>query len=57
MSERMSVMPGSPVIAISTGMVIERSTSSGDLPGASVAICTWMFVTSGNASTDSCCEA
>ena len=30
----MSVRPGNPVIEISIGMVINRSTSSGDFPGA-----------------------
>ena len=50
LSERMSVTPGKPVMAISIGIVIKRSTSSGDFPGAGVAICTWIFVTSGKAS-------
>ncbi len=38
---------------ISSGTVAKRSTSSGDRPGASVAICTWTLVTSGKASSDS----
>jgi hypothetical protein len=38
--ERNSVMPGSPVMAISTGTVTMRSTSSGERPGTSVATCT-----------------
>jgi len=38
---------------ISTGIVTIRSTSSGDQPGTSVATCTWILVTSGNASTES----
>src|SRR5262245_5708602 len=53
LSERSSVRPGSPVIAISSGTVTKRSTSSGERPSASVAICTWTLVTSGNASTES----
>ncbi len=52
-SERISVSAGRPVIAISTGTVTKRSTSSGERPGASVAICTCTLVTSGNASSDS----
>ncbi|MNY51288.1 hypothetical protein D3C86_1868630 [compost metagenome] len=35
------------------GTVTKRSTSSGERPVASVAICTWTLVTSGNASTES----
>ena len=38
--ERISVMPGNPVIPISTGIVTMRSTSSGERPGTSVATCT-----------------
>ncbi len=34
---------------------MKRLDLFGDFPGASVAICTCMFVTSGNASTESCC--
>ena len=51
-NERISTKPGKPVIPISMGTVTKRSTSSGDLPGASVATCTWTLVTSGKASTD-----
>ncbi len=39
LSERISTRPGSPVMAISIGMVMNRSTSVGGRPGASVA--TW----------------
>src|SRR5882757_7141298 len=53
----MSVIPGRPVMAISIGMVTKRSTSSGDLPEASVAICTCTLATSGKASTERCCAA
>ena len=56
-SERMSVRPGSPVMAISSGTVMNRSTSSGDRPVASVAICTCTLVTSGKASSESFCIA
>jgi len=51
--ERISVRPGKPVMAISSGTVMNRSTSSGERPNASVAICTCTFVTSGKASTES----
>ncbi len=50
--ERISTSPGRPVIAISTGTVISRSTSSGLRPTATVATCTCMLVTSGKASTE-----
>src|SRR3990167_6789344 len=53
LSERISSSPGRPVIAISSGTVTKRSISSGERPGASVAICTCTLVTSGKASTDS----
>ena len=43
-------------MAISSGTVMKRSTSSGDRPGASLAICTCTLVTSGKASTDSDCK-
>ena len=51
--ERISVKPGNPVIPSSIGIVINRSTSSGERPGASAATCTCTLVTSGKASTDS----
>ena len=37
-NDRISVSPGKPVIPISNGTVTKRSTSSGERPGASVAI-------------------
>src|SRR6185437_7788350 len=52
-SERISRSPGRPRTAISRGTVMDRSTSSGERPGADVATCTWTFVTSGKASTES----
>ena len=50
--ERISTRPGKPVMLSSIGIVTKRSTSSGERPGASLAICTCTFVTSGKASTD-----
>jgi len=50
---RISSSPGMPPIASSTGNVICRSTSSATIPGATVLICTWTGVVSGNASMTS----
>ena len=46
-------MPGSPLIAVSTGNVMKRSTSTGLRPGACVSTSTWFGVTSGTASIGS----
>ena len=43
-------MPGSPLIAVSTGTVTNCSTSAGPIPGAWVSTITWFGVTSGTAS-------
>ena len=53
LSERISTSPGKPVIEVSIGTVMKRSTSVGGLPGASVATWTCTLVTSGKASTES----
>ncbi len=46
-------MPGSPLIAVSTGNVTKRSISTGLRPGACVSTSTWFGVTSGTASIGS----
>src|SRR5512134_1003154 len=51
--ERTSWRRGSPPMVVSMGKVICFSTSVGAIPPAWVRICTWTFVTSGNASTGS----
>ena len=40
-------------MAVSTGNVMNRSTSSGGNPGELVSTCTWILVTSGTASMGS----
>jgi hypothetical protein len=52
-TERISSVFGRPLIAISTGMVMNLSTSTGPSPGELVRICTWTLVTSGTASMGS----
>ena len=52
-TERISSTRGRPLIAVSTGKVMNCSTSSGPRPGPSVSTCTWTLVTSGTASIGS----
>src|SRR6476661_6907767 len=49
-TERISSMRGRPLIAVSTGKVMNCSTSSGARPALLVSTCTWTLVTSGTAS-------
>jgi len=49
----MLVIPGSPLMAVSTGKVMNRSTSTGPRAGAVVRMSTWFGVTSGTASIGS----
>src|SRR3990172_3893890 len=49
-TERASSRPGRPLMASSTGVVMNRSTSSGPRAGALVRTCTCTLVTSGTAS-------
>ena len=53
LTERTCVTFGSPFIATSTGNVANRSTSTGERPGASISTWTCASVRSGNASTRS----
>ena len=52
-TERISSTAARPLMAVSTGKVMNFSTSSGASPGLLVRICTWTLVTSGTASTGS----
>jgi hypothetical protein len=52
-TERISSILGSPLIAVSTGKVMNFSTSSGARPGLLVSTWTWTLVTSGTASMGS----
>src|SRR5919108_1634114 len=49
--ERMTASPGTPLSACSSGMVISSSTSTVDIPGASVWISTFGGANSGKTST------
>ena len=51
--ERVYSRPGMPASAVSTGKVTCFSMSVGERAGASVLICTWLFVMSGTASIGS----
>src|SRR5215208_4642902 len=51
--DRVYSRPGAPASAVSIGKVICFSTSSGGSAGAMPLTCTWLFVTSGTASTGS----
>src|SRR5713101_5783741 len=52
-TDRSSIRFGMPFSAISIGNVTDRSTSTGDSPGASVSAATWIVETSGTASIGS----
>jgi hypothetical protein len=52
-SERVPSSRGKPFITLSIGKLMRCSTSSGEMPGAAVLICTWTLVMSGTASIGS----